>query len=1000
MLPKFAQIVNRLYAFIYETKHSKSGLGLPSIVALVMTIDKSWTTISNRNSDAFLDGLFAFIKHCEPLLHPITRKIRCPCSRCCNRDDNFVTLETLEVHISSHGFDQHYTTWKYHGEPILPLPPPVPHSPEHIDMDAFFEDISANNVPTPPTQTTGPQPAQTTGPNNEFEELLSRSTQKLYPGCDMTTLEFTTEISHIKALHKITDAGFNKILALLQKACSPSKGYNFPSSYYEIKKTYKKIGLGYESIHACINDCFLFWGSEDNLKMPNCPICKASRWKDPKKTKGKKVANKVVRYFPLTPRLQRMFNTKHIAKWMTWHATGQSKENGKMNHPCDGKAWKYFDMIKPEFSCDPRNVRLGLAADGFNPFGMMSQNYSMWPVILTTYNTPPWMCMKETSLMLTMLIPGPKSPAKDIDVYLQPLIKELQELWKGVWTKDAATGTYFEMKAALLWTINDFPARSSLSGWSGQGYYACPTCNEDTPSMAVKNKIAYVGHRRFLKTNHPLRNKKKEFYGLKEPKPKPRKFSELDIQLQINKLDMKAMKDNIKAGLIPFKTDQEILDEIVLSDNRSEICRHQAGIVMSSATSAVTYTSVYTDSEPSRAFWGADDEEISEGGLPRVIVLGYDGLPIQPVAPPSPDYIPGLEDPQTPPVPQDEDEREPMFVQAHDPDYVPEPIYPEYIPLEDEREFPAKEQPLPLVNSPTTESLGYVIESDPEEDPEEYENDETEDEAEVERLLARTTSSPSPYISLSPPSAGECLVRWDVPHQPHLIPTTPTFTTVLPSPPLPLLPPSLYIPPPVDRKDDIPESEQPPRKRLCLSTLGSKYEIRESSTARPTKGRGIDYGFVSTVDAEERRQWIRDVRYGIKDTWVDSAEVVPEIEPMTVGEVNTRVTELTELHEHDTQDLYALLEDAQDSRSSSINPSVISGIAHENPSPGTPDTATAAGYSHSDTASDMRDIRREMSDMQAELLALREQQRRAKQPRLEARIPDHQDTSEDAGSHI
>ncbi|GJU29714.1 putative reverse transcriptase domain-containing protein [Tanacetum coccineum] len=36
---------------------------------------------------------------------------------------------------------------------------------------------------------------------------------------------------------------------------------------------------------------------------------------------------------------------------------------------------------------------------------------------------------------------------------------------------------------------------------------------------------------------------------------------------------------------------------------------------------------------------------------------------------------------------------------------------------------------------------------------------------------------------------------------------------------------------------------------------------------------------------------------------------------MTVGEVNTRVTELAELHEHDTQDLYALLKDAQDSRS-------------------------------------------------------------------------------------
>ncbi|GKE36747.1 hypothetical protein Tco_1460152, partial [Tanacetum coccineum] len=93
--------------------------------------------------------------------------------------------------------------------------------------------------------------------------------------------------------------------------------------------------------------------------------------------------------------------------------------------------------------------------------------------------------------------------------------------------------------------------------------------------------------------------------------------------------------------------------------------------VMFSTSSAVTYTSVYTDSEPGRAFWGADDEEIPKGGIPR----------------------------------------------AHDPDYVPEPIYPEYIPLKDEYEFPAEEQPLPPVDSPTAESPGYVTESDPEEDP-------------------------------------------------------------------------------------------------------------------------------------------------------------------------------------------------------------------------------------------------------------------------------------------
>nr|GFD57210.1 hypothetical protein [Tanacetum cinerariifolium] len=88
------------------------------------------------------------------------------------------------------------------------------------------------------------------------------------------------------------------------------------------------------------------------------------------------------------------------------------------------------------------------------------------------------------------------------------------------------------------------------------------------------------------------------------------------------------------------------------------------------------------------------------------------------------------------------------------------------------------------------------------------------------------------------------------------------------------------------------------RKRLCLSTLGSMYEVGESSTARPIGGQGIDYGFVSTLDAEARRRGIGEVGYGIRDTWVDPTGIVPEIAPMIVGEVNTRVTELAEIHKH------------------------------------------------------------------------------------------------------
>ncbi|GKF56823.1 hypothetical protein Tco_0170360, partial [Tanacetum coccineum] len=111
-----------------------------------------------------------------------------------------------------------------------------------------------------------------------------------------------------------------------------------------------------------------------------------------------------------------------------------------------------------------------------------------------------------------------------------------------------------------------------------------------------------------------------------------------------------------------------------------------------------------------------------------------------------------------------------------------------------------------------------------------------------------------------------------------------------------------------------PTSERPPRKRSYLFALGPRYKVGESSTARPTGGRGVDYRFVRTLDVEERRRGIREAGYGIRDSWVDPAKAVPEIPPMTVEEVNTRVTKLAELYEHDTQDLYALLDDAQDSR--------------------------------------------------------------------------------------
>jgi hypothetical protein len=91
-------------------------------------------------------------------------------------------------------------------------------------------------------------------------------------------------------------------------------------------------------------------------------------------------------------------------------------------------------------------VRLSLASDGFNPFGNMSTLYSIWPVVLVPYNLPPWRCMKDPYMIMSLLISGPKAPGNDIDVYLQSLVDDLQELWiEGVPTYDASTHENFKL---------------------------------------------------------------------------------------------------------------------------------------------------------------------------------------------------------------------------------------------------------------------------------------------------------------------------------------------------------------------------------------------------------------------------------------------------------------------------------------------------------------------------------------------------------------------------
>jgi hypothetical protein len=99
--------------------------------------------------------------------------------------------------------------------------------------------------------------------------------------------------------------------------------------------------------------------------------------------------------------------SQHTAHNMRWHTEGHTKD-GVLRHLADSEAWKSFNNLYLDFSSDSRNVRLGLTSDGFNPFGNMSTTHSTWPVMLVLYNLPPWMCMKQTLFILSLVIPSPK----------------------------------------------------------------------------------------------------------------------------------------------------------------------------------------------------------------------------------------------------------------------------------------------------------------------------------------------------------------------------------------------------------------------------------------------------------------------------------------------------------------------------------------------------------------------------------------------------------------
>ncbi|KAL6538915.1 hypothetical protein OROMI_025241 [Orobanche minor] len=504
-------------------------------------MDRSWM-YGMRTSAIYIRGVGEFCKASRKhQLETHSHRILCPCCDCYN-SRGYDNISDIFDHLVRRGFKYNYTRWTAHGETYDDAESSTAHVSRQCDetlndieddedseverdrFDEMMHDVEDHFTEHP----------------RVYESILRAADTPLYGGCTrFTQLSAVIKLFNLKTIHNWTDKSFTQLLETLREMLP--EGNELPKSTYDAKKLMCPMGMEYEKIHPCPNDCVLYRGDYADLKQ--CPRCNVSRYKRNDYASGSSkegVPAKVLWYLPIIPRFKRLFSDKKTAELLRWHDIGR-KEDGLIRHPADSAQWKNIDQTFETFGGDVRNLRLGLCTDGMSPFGTLSTQYSTWPVILTIYNMPPWLCMKERYLMLSLLISGPKQPGNDIDVYLAPLIEDLKLLWdEGVLMFDAYSGRDFTLRAMIFCTINDFPAYGNLSGYIVKGKKACPICADDMDALRLDHcgKHVYPNHRTFLPLDHPFRKKKKAFNGKVEMKVARLPLSASEVYDQVKDIEV------------------------------------------------------------------------------------------------------------------------------------------------------------------------------------------------------------------------------------------------------------------------------------------------------------------------------------------------------------------------------------------------------------------------------------------------------------------------------
>ena len=502
------------------------------------------------------------------------KRVRCPCSKCKGRVQR--SLEKVQDHLIQYDREPTFRLWRGPGdrdssdeewEEEFKIPrgnrfdgsmdagldvramvedafqeidtqqQPMDETIQDIVMDAFtVVDGLDDGVYDDSGDEADEEPMGDLGPEDERDDAahdLEEAIQELYDGAKSSVLVATILIMTLCTIHGVSNKFADSIFALFRLHILPDEN-RLPKNYHAAKSLIRKLGLNYNTIHACVRGCVLFRGPLENAS--RCPKCNAPRYKDAAQSK---IPRKVLRHFPLIPRLKRMFRSPAISELMVWHSKNRSTD-GMIRHPCDSRAWHHVhESVDSTFGHDPRNVHMGLATDGVNPFKLQRSTWSTWPVMLLNYNIPPWLTTKKFFIMLVLLIPGKQSvTGQFFDVYLAPLVEELQHLWRGVLAydilKEVGSRT-FNLRAILLWTIHDFPRYGTVAGVAHQGYVACPVCGPEFKGehSIELGKQTYTDTRRWLPHDDPWRSgrMKDHFNGRTEERGPPTRVS-AEVQLE------------------------------------------------------------------------------------------------------------------------------------------------------------------------------------------------------------------------------------------------------------------------------------------------------------------------------------------------------------------------------------------------------------------------------------------------------------------------------------